>query len=553
MPGGLLNIIAYGNQNIILNGNPSKTFFKTVYAKYTNFGIQKFRLDFAGQRSLKETEESTFTFKVPRHAELLLDTYLVFDLPNIWSTIIPPIDTSDVWKPLHFKWIRNIGTSIIKEITISVGGQVLQKYSGNYIQICEERDSDATKKQLFHEMTGNVTELHSPQLYDVNKNNYPNAFKLDSNEGPDPSIRGRKIYVPLNFWFTKSSKVAFPLVCLQYSELEIEIKLRPIKELYTINDVSKLGDEFEYEDVQPNFTNDRQQLYRMLNPPPSYYLNESDYSNKTNTWDADIHLIANYCFLTEEESKVFANNEQKYLIKDVKEEIYYNMIGSQKVKINTNALVSNWMWYFRRTDAYLRNQWSNYTNWKRNTRPYPSYNAPDINIFSIDDTPIGPAYNIDTVGVKTTTNHYITPTFTIENKREILSNFAIVIDGKYRENEMDAGVYNYIEKYRTQTGYTDSGIYCYNFCLNSSSNELQPSGAMNLGKFKNIEFEITTIYPPPDESSEFRVLCDATGDVIGTTQSEGSGYTYGYDLYLLEERYNVLRFMGGNVGIVYAR
>ena len=45
MPGGLLNIIAFGNSNIILNGNPSKTFFKTTYAKYTNFGIQKFRID----------------------------------------------------------------------------------------------------------------------------------------------------------------------------------------------------------------------------------------------------------------------------------------------------------------------------------------------------------------------------------------------------------------------------------------------------------------------------------------------------------------------------
>ena len=42
MPGGLLNIIAFGNSNIILNGNPTKTFFKTVYAKYTNFGMQKF-------------------------------------------------------------------------------------------------------------------------------------------------------------------------------------------------------------------------------------------------------------------------------------------------------------------------------------------------------------------------------------------------------------------------------------------------------------------------------------------------------------------------------
>ena len=42
MPGGLMNLVAEGNQNIILNGNPSKTFFKTVYSKYTNFGLQYF-------------------------------------------------------------------------------------------------------------------------------------------------------------------------------------------------------------------------------------------------------------------------------------------------------------------------------------------------------------------------------------------------------------------------------------------------------------------------------------------------------------------------------
>jgi hypothetical protein len=26
MAGGLMNLVAYGNQNVILNGNPSKTF-----------------------------------------------------------------------------------------------------------------------------------------------------------------------------------------------------------------------------------------------------------------------------------------------------------------------------------------------------------------------------------------------------------------------------------------------------------------------------------------------------------------------------------------------
>ena len=78
MPGGLLNIIAYGNQNIILNGNPTKTFFKTTYAKYTNFGIQKFRTDYAGSRTLNLNESTTFNFKIERQAELLMDTYLVF-------------------------------------------------------------------------------------------------------------------------------------------------------------------------------------------------------------------------------------------------------------------------------------------------------------------------------------------------------------------------------------------------------------------------------------------------------------------------------------------
>ena len=64
MPGGLLNLVASGNQNVILNGNPTKTFFKFVYAKYTNFGLQKFRLDYNCSRTLNVSEDSHFTFKL---------------------------------------------------------------------------------------------------------------------------------------------------------------------------------------------------------------------------------------------------------------------------------------------------------------------------------------------------------------------------------------------------------------------------------------------------------------------------------------------------------
>ena len=140
MPGGLLNLIALGNQNIILNGNPKKTFFKFVYSKYTNFGLQKFRLDFVGLRTLNMTDKTQLTFKVPRYGDLLMDTYLAVTLPHIWSPIYPPQTTNDVWVPYEFKWIKDLGSRMIKEITVSAGGSVLQRITGDYLTAMIERD-----------------------------------------------------------------------------------------------------------------------------------------------------------------------------------------------------------------------------------------------------------------------------------------------------------------------------------------------------------------------------------------------------------------------------
>ena len=139
MAGGLLNLVAYGNQNVIINGNPSKTFFKMKYAKHTNFGIQKFRIDYDGLRTLRLNEDSHFRFKIPRYADLLMDTYIVVTIPDIWSPIYSPTEqTSDRWAPYEFKWIENLGTHMIKEITINCGGLMLQRYSGEYLHAMVE-------------------------------------------------------------------------------------------------------------------------------------------------------------------------------------------------------------------------------------------------------------------------------------------------------------------------------------------------------------------------------------------------------------------------------
>ncbi len=560
MPGGLLNLIGYGNQNVVLNGNPSKTLFKCTYAKYTNFGLQKFRTDYDGLRTLRLNESSTFTFKILRYAELLMDTYLVVTLPTIWSPILPPVDCNGVWSPYEFKWIENLGTQMINQVTFTVGGQIIQKFSGQYLYNLVERDFAEAKKKLYYNMTGNTPELNDPAARGQNNlySTYPSAYYTTNPLGPEPSIRARTLYIPLNIWFTLAAKMAFPLVSLQYNELYIDVEMRPINELFVVRDVTS-PDNPQY--VQANQNDTLFQFYRFLQPPPNTELDYTNSDKRTN-WNADIHLLSTYAFLTEDESKVFAAREQKFLIKEVYEYNFPNVTGTKKVKLDSFSMVANWMWYFQRSDVYLRNAWSNYSNWPYNSLPQPAILAAAVNDL--------PTYYVGTCGVyppgyNPSDNAFgsnltipnlvsITGDYNVANQKDIMQTWALIIDGKYRENDFAAGVFNYVEKYARSNGNAPDGLYCYNFGLNTSPLEHQPSGAMNLSKFKTIEFEFSTFQPPLDPSAQTYVICNPEGGgVIGINKPTWRIYDYNYDLTVLEERYNVLTFTSGNAGLMYAR
>ena len=525
MPGGLMNIIAYGNQNIILNGNPTKTFFKSVYAKYTNFGLQKYRIDYNGQRILQLNESSKFTFKIPRYAELLMDLYLVIQLPHIWS---PIYNHGGSYNSYEFKWIQHIGSMMIQEVVISCGGQILQRFSGDYIKNRTERNEDETRKQQFYKMTGNEDSIHSPEKAYNRSGFYPNS--IYNEDPPEPSIYGRKLYVPLPFWFSNSSKCAFPLVCLQYNELVIDITLRPIRELFTVLNVE---DDYNKSRIRPDFGSTLYQMHRFLQVPVQ---ENEDYPIQTNTWASDVHLMSTYAYLSEEETKVFAANEQKYLFLDVKETTYSHIVGSQRIDVETSNLVSNWFWYLKRSDQYLRNEWSNYTNWEFS-------NIPNVDL---SFTTLNRGNEIET--------YPITQYPTTNNSQHILQKVSILLDGKYRENEFDSDIYRYIEKYAHCKGNSDDGLYSYSFSLDTNPYNLQPCGAMNLGKFKDIVMDILTITPDLDETQTNSTICDEDGQIIGYIDTDPTKiYKYSFDFVLFEERYNVMQFMSGNVSILYAR
>jgi hypothetical protein len=87
--------------------------------------------------------------------------------------------------------------------------------------------------------------------------------------------------------------------------------------------------------------------------------------------------------------------------------------------------------------------------------------------------------------------------------------------------------------------------------LNTSDN-IQPHGAINLSKFKTIEIELSTIVPPFDTTSITQTVCDSAGNLIGIKDNQKL-YSHTFDLFFIEERYNVLRVIGGSAGLVYAR
>jgi hypothetical protein len=566
MAGGLLNLISEGANNVIIHGGPSqKTMFRATYNKITNFGLQKFRIDYDGLRDLRLSEESKFSFKIPRYAELLMDTYIVITLPHIWSPIYHPCaQTSYQWSPYEFNWIHDIGTNIIKEVEVVCGNYTLQRYSGNYLGAMVERDFSAAKKDLFNEMTGNVKELNNPRNANGRSGAYPNAYYQPGSLGAEPSIRGRTLYIPINMWFTLDSKCAFPMASLQYNELHINVTLRSIEELYQVRDV------FDHTNglplMRPNYTQNQFQLYRFLQTPPSDNLDAENYGNKTNGWNADIHILANYCFLSKEETRTFTSENQVYLIKDVIEHKYENVTGAKKIKVPSTGMVADWMWYFQRNDAFMRNEWSNYTNWPYGQLP-SNVETPSIitgTSYSLDYSPYqnfktsNNVYTDDSTEISELTGFQVTGEFKVENRKEILETAGILFNGEYRENLLTREVFDYVEKWTRTSSNARSGLYCYNFCLSSDSRKYQPSGAINMSKFKTIELEISTYVPPVNlDRVQYDVICNSDGVVIATN-SPGQGgswymYEYNYNMVLFEERYNVLSFVGGYCGLMYAR
>ncbi len=209
MPGGLMQLTAYGDEDLYLTGNPQITFFKLVYRRYSNFSMEYIPQIFTNIPNFQTTSNTKVYSKIERNGDLMYDIYLTYKLPALF------LDEEDKNNNIRVGWVDYIGNNIIYSVDINVGGQRLDIQYGQWMTIWNELTLDNSKKKSYNKIIGNtpnnlVSNIEYNELLLENSGNYLGTNPVD-------------LYIPLNFWFCKNPGLAIPLIALQYTEIFINV------------------------------------------------------------------------------------------------------------------------------------------------------------------------------------------------------------------------------------------------------------------------------------------------------------------------------------------
>ena len=342
MAGGLLQLVAKGQQDEFISVNPDISFFKYSYKKHTNFSMESIQLTFNINPILSSSSISSgYLCKIGRYADLLSNLYFCYKLPDIYS--------SDVYK---FRWINNVGSLLVKKATIIVGNVTIDTITGEWLNIYNSLINGEDNLTNYNKLTGNVEDLINPKMNEPRisiKNNrfnysfYPASIK-NSNI---PSIKSRDIYVPLRFWFTKVPSLALPLLKLQYSDIYINMEIENVENLYQVysEDLQKY--------ISPTYYNE---LY-------NDHINILTFVNNTAITP---YIEANYIFLdNDERNEMISSAKTDYLVEQLEissdKILKSNNNSSTIIDLNIHKHTKEIIWTAKRDDYYKFNERNNYT------------------------------------------------------------------------------------------------------------------------------------------------------------------------------------------------
>jgi len=433
MPGGVMQLVAIGAQDQYLIGSPSMSYFKSVVKTHVHFALESVRQTFLSKPTL-DINRNTFTCRIGRVGDLLRNVFLSFELPDIYST-----------DEFRFQWIENLAKYMIHSVSLRIDTQLVDQVFGEYLDISTELTMPTGQSDTFDRMTGNVEEFVAPKALKervIIRNNKVSFSYYPESTGPGstPSIKGRRFFVPLSFWFTRSPTLALPLIALQYQNVDVTIEFRGIEELYQV-----------YDDVTETYVSPGHlRSLRQQRGLPVPNVGISAFTYKSGSVDLDAYLECEFAFLDESERLVLAHDSRDYIVERVYRSEQTGVRTIATIDLVLSNPVKEIIWITRRSDANLYNNWKNLTA----TNPEDS-NSP------------------------------------------VLKTAKIMWNGMDRIEEKPSAYFNLLQAYQHHTRGPREGIYSYSFALHPE--KIQPSGQFNASMINKIQLYLTTNALPEEE------------------------------------------------------
>ena len=177
MAGGLMQLVAYGAQDVYLTGNPEVTFFQAKYKRHTNFAMENIEQTVNGTAA----NSGRVSVTVARNGDLVGDMYLELE-SDITATATATAGDCN--------WVAE---RAISSVELSIGGQRIDKHYQKWWRLYSELYLDEAKKATWGKMT--------------------------------TAGNGKSVYLPLVFFFNRNPGLYLPLIALQYHEVRIDIDL----------------------------------------------------------------------------------------------------------------------------------------------------------------------------------------------------------------------------------------------------------------------------------------------------------------------------------------
>ena len=301
-------------------------YFKKVYKRHTNFGIE------AIEQSLTSTPNfgSSTEIKISKSGSLITDMHFEFTLPPAALTgtsgktdnngdAILITGTNGCVSNFHkyARWVNAVGFAIINEIQLKFGSTILDKHSGLWYDVWNE-------------------------LTDPNRKEWPLVGKFnedDSDRKSHSDTIKTRYYVPLKFYFNRNPGLALPIFLLNENELKINISFKSQNSLLVFSHL---------DGVTPTITS------RSI---------------------GSFKFYANYVFLeADEESRIQNSLPSEYLVEtlDIKDNLTSGEVSNLVFENPTKELI----WVFRHNDRIAAGSTTN----------VPKFNDTSVNTVFPNDT-----------------------------------------------------------------------------------------------------------------------------------------------------------------------